>query len=86
MSKRRLTAEEMRLKGLQMIREAREKERRQREETRAELGKLVEQYIDEGFDGLDLPIFISQIERITGKKIILRQQEKTTTAIEEGGN
>ena len=66
MSKKALTAEEMRLKGLEMIRKAKEKERAGQMAIRVKLGELVEQYLaDDGFRSFDLQQFLIRVVTIT---------------------
>lgn len=68
MSKKALTAEEMRLKGLAMIRQAKEKERAGQMAIRVKLGELVEQYLaDDGFRSFDLQQFLTRVATITGQ-------------------
>jgi hypothetical protein len=68
MSKKALTAEEMRLKGLAMIRQAKEKERASQIAIRVKLGELVEQYlVDGGFQSFDLQQFLTKVAKITGQ-------------------
>lgn len=68
MSKKALTAEEMRLKGLEMIRKAKEKERAGQMAIRVKLGELVEQYLaDDGFRTFDLQQFLTRVATITGQ-------------------
>lgn len=68
MSKKALTAEEMRLKGLEMIRKAKEKERAGQMAIRVKLGELVEQYLaEDGFRSFDLQQFLSMVATITGQ-------------------
>lgn len=86
MSKRKLSPEEMRLKGLQMIRKAKDRERRQREATRAALGELVEQHIASSFREFDLAMFLLQIEGITGKHVSLEQKTSPTEGAKSDEN
>lgn len=72
MNKRSLTAEEMRLKGLKMIRKAKEKERREKDTVRLKLGALVERHIETGFAGFDVESFISEIGDVIGKPLIIK--------------
>lgn len=68
MSKKALTAEEMRLKGLEMIRKAKEKERAGQMAIRVKLGELVEEYLaDDGFRSFDLQQFLTRVAVITGQ-------------------
>lgn len=67
MGKRTLTAEEMRLKGLEMIRRAKEKERREKEAIRLRLGELLERHIETGFASFDLDTFVHQVGEVTGR-------------------
>jgi hypothetical protein len=70
MSKKALTAEEMRLKGLEMIRKAKEKERAGQMAIRVKLGELVEQYLaDDGFRSFDLQQFMTRVAAITGQPL-----------------
>ena len=70
MSKKTLTAEEMRLKGLEMIRKAKEKERAGQMAIRVKLGELVEQYLaDDSFRSFDLQQFLSRVATITGQPL-----------------
>jgi hypothetical protein len=70
MSKRTLTAEEMRLKGLEMIRKAREKERASQMAIRVKLGELVEEYLMEDvFLSFDLQQFMAKVTTITGQPL-----------------
>jgi hypothetical protein len=70
MSKKALTAEEMRLKGLAMIRQAKEKERASQMAIRVKLGELVEQYLaDDGFRSFDLKQFLTRVATITGQPL-----------------
>ena len=70
MSKKALTAEEMRLKGLEMIRKAKEKERAGQMAIRVKLGELVEEYLaDDGFHSFDLQQFLTRVTTITGQPL-----------------
>ena len=70
MSKKALTAEEMRIKGLEMIRKAREKERASQMAVRVKLGELVEQYLaDDGFQSFDMQQFLTKVATITGQPL-----------------
>lgn len=70
MSKKALTAEEMRLKGLEMIRKAKEKERAGQMAIRVKLGELVEEYLaDDGFRSFDLQQFLTRVAVITGQPL-----------------
>lgn len=87
MGKRTLTAEEMRLKGLEMIRQAKEKERREKEAIRLRLGELLERHIETGFASFDLDTFVSQVGEVTGRPMeIARGIGKPLTGklVEEG--
>jgi hypothetical protein len=80
MSKRTLTAEEMRLKGLEMIRQAKEKERHEKEAIRLKLGMLLERHIETGFAAFNLDSFMSQIGEVIGRplEIVRSSGEKMT--------
>jgi hypothetical protein len=70
MGKKALTAEEMRLKGLEMIRKAREKERASQMAIRVKLGELVEEYLaGDGFRTFDLQKFLAKVATITGQPL-----------------
>lgn len=70
MSKKALTAEEMRIKGLEMIRKAKEKERASQMAIRVKLGELVEEYLaDDGFRSFDLQQFMARVATITGQPL-----------------
>lgn len=69
MGKRTLTAEEMRLKGLEMIRQAKEKERREKEAIRLRLGELLERHIETGFASFDLDTFVRQVVEVIGRPV-----------------
>lgn len=86
MSKRTLTAEEMRLKGLEMIRQAKEKERREKETVRLKLGAIIERHIETGFAVFDLESFMNEIGDVIGRplKITSITGEKITGELIEG--
>ena len=87
MGKRTMTAEEMRLKGLEMIRQAKEKERREKEAIRLRLGELLEKHVETGFTSFDLYTFVNQVEEVTGRSMeISRGMGKLSTGkpTEEG--
>ena len=67
MGKRTLTAEEMRFKGLEMIRRAKEQERREKVAILLKLGELLERHIETGFASFDLDTFVCQVGEITGR-------------------
>jgi hypothetical protein len=69
MGKRTLTAEEMRLKGLEMIRQAKEKDRREKETIRLRLGELLERHIETSFASFDLDIFVHQVAEVIGRPV-----------------
>lgn len=74
MSKKGMTAEEMRLKGLQMIRKAKEKERASQMAIRVKLGELVQQYLEEdGFSSFDPNKFLARVAAITGEPLVCSQ-------------
>ena len=60
----------MRLKGLEMIRKAKEKERAGQMAIRVKLGELVEEYLaDDGFRSFDLQQFLTSVTTITGQPL-----------------
>lgn len=70
MTKRTLSAEEMRIRGLEMIRKAREKERADKQAVRLKLGELVEKYLGDGsIQEFDVQKFLVEIEKITGQTV-----------------
>lgn len=70
MSRKKLTAEEMRLKGLEMIRKAKEKERASQVAIRIKLGELVEEYLAiDGFSSFDQQQFMAKVAAITGQPL-----------------
>ncbi len=74
MSKKALTAEEMRIKGLEMIRKAKEKERASQMAIRVKLGELVQQYLaEDGFSSFDLNKFLARVAAITGESLVSSQ-------------
>jgi hypothetical protein len=73
MSKKALSAEEMRMMGLQMIRKAREKVRAEKLAQQLKLGELLEQHIATGFTNFSLNKLVVQIEKITGHPVALSE-------------